>query len=365
MSQPPYRRDPRDPRARDPQQGRPDQGGGEPRQYGHTRPYEAPYGEQGEHGDYRENPYGQDAYDPYGQGQYNQGQYRQDPYGGQQGQYGTDPRAAGQCNRGPDRGSEQYSRAPEQYGQPGRGSEPYRPEPERPRAAPARSTQDVRPQVPEEYRDSGGGGGFRVPGIGLVLALLGTVVQVLSLTVLPWVAQGGDPRSLMQLWDALSDGQPRGFADWYLLLFSYPLVILGLLLTFAAVLESVAMKVVWAGLAIIGVGYLLLRYGLAPVTGMFGVDKHFTTRDVVVALAAVAAAVVVVFVLKSAVTMFRRVAGLVLIGLSVLHVVALSDLVGGFSSLHDLGIGAFGPVAGYLLTGVAALIGPRRFVPGA
>ena len=39
------------------------------------------------------------------------------------------------------------------------------------------------------------------------------------------------------------------------------------------------------------------------------------------------------------------------------------DLANGFDlgDLGDLSAGAFGPTAGYLLIGVAALVGPRRF----
>ncbi|CRK55121.1 hypothetical protein [Alloactinosynnema sp. L-07] len=224
---------------------------------------------------------------------------------------------------------------------------PHRPEPRQaPRPAP--------PTTPPS-------GGLRIPGLGLILTLVGSLVQILCLTVLPWVSAGNDPRSLFDLWDQLSKSA-NGFGDWYVVIFSYPLMILGILLAFAAVLESVAMKVVWAGLMLLGLGYLLLRYGFGPLTGSFG-EHDFGTKEIVLAGVAVAAVVLVVFVLKTAVTMFRRVAGLVLIALSGVHIYAVMDLVKA-ADLSELNIGAFGPSLGYLLIGVAALIGPRRFVPG-
>ncbi|SDI72748.1 hypothetical protein SAMN05192558_11786 [Actinokineospora alba] len=218
-----------------------------------------------------------------------------------------------------------------------------------------------RVQAPAARAESSSSG-FRIPGIGLILTLLGSAVQLLCLTVLPWASQGNDPRSLFDLWETLSNGGANSFGDWYVLLFTYPLMILGVLLSFAAVLESVAMKVVWAGLMLLGMGYLLLRYGLGPLTGSFG-EHEFGTMEIVVALVAVAGVVLVVFVLKTAVSMFRRVAGLVLIGLSGVHVFAVMDLQKA-SDLSDLSVGAFGPTLGYLLVGVAALIGPRRLVSG-
>ncbi|SEQ98449.1 hypothetical protein [Actinokineospora terrae] len=193
-----------------------------------------------------------------------------------------------------------------------------------------------------------------------MLAIVGSLVQLLSLTLLPWIAHGGDPKSLVSLVGDLSDGQPHGFGDWYVVLFSYPLVVLGVLLSFSAVLESVAMKVVWAGLVLLGVGFLLLRFGVGPMTGLFGVEQDFSTRDVVVAVAAVGVAVVVIFVVKTAVSMFRRVAGLILLALSGVHVAAVADLADG---LDNLSVGAFGPVVGYVLIGAAALVGPKRFAP--
>ncbi|GLW89382.1 hypothetical protein [Actinokineospora globicatena] len=234
----------------------------------------------------------------------------------------------------------------------------YREEP-RQAARPAQQRQAQAPQrqAPQPSRSSGP---RRIPGVGLVLAIVGSLVQLLSLTLLPWVAHGGDPKSLVSLVGDLSDGQPHGFGDWYVVLFSYPLVVLGVLLSFSAVLESVAMKVVWAGLVLLGVGFLLLRFGVGPMTGLFGVEQDFSTRDVVVAVAAVGVAVVVIFVLKTAVSMFRRVAGLILLALSGVHVAAVADLADGFSNLS---VGSFGPVVGYLLIGVAALVGPKRFAP--
>lgn len=203
-----------------------------------------------------------------------------------------------------------------------------------------------------------------VLGLGLVLAVLGTLVHVLSVTVLPWVNQS-DGQSLSGIWRNLVDGQARGFGDWYVLLFSYPLVALGILLAFAAVLESVAMKVVWAGLMLLGLGYLLLRYGLGPLTGLFGSSQpmQFTAIDIAMAAVALAAAVIVAFALKMAVSTFRRLAGLILIGLAVVHIAAITNLDQA-TDISNLSIGAFGPSVGYLLIGIAALVGPRRLLPG-
>lgn len=207
-----------------------------------------------------------------------------------------------------------------------------------------------------------------LPGIGLVLALIGTAVQLLSLTVLPWITltSGGSSQSLLTTYRNLTDGGAHGFGDWYVVVFSYPLAILGVLLAFAAVLESVAMKVVWGGLVLIGLGFLLLRYGFGPLTGTFGGKSgamEFSTVDIVLALVALVAVVVVIFALKMAVSMFRRIAGVILIVLSGVHLAAVMDLVNA-SDLSELSVGAFGPSVGYLLIGIAALIGPRRVIPG-
>jgi hypothetical protein len=198
-----------------------------------------------------------------------------------------------------------------------------------------------------------------------MLAVLGTLVHLVSVTVLPWVNQATGGQSLTGIWRDLVDSQARGFGDWYVLLFSYPLVVLGILLAFAAVLESAAMKVVWGGLMLLGLGYLLLRYGVGPLTGLFGSSEpmQFTTTDIVMAAVALAAAVIVAFVLKMAASTFRRVAGLILIGLAGLHITAIMDL-DQVADVSELNVGAFGPSLGYLLIGVAALIGPRRLIPG-
>jgi hypothetical protein len=60
-------------------------------------------------------------------------------------------------------------------------------------------------------------------------------------------------------------------------------------------------------------------------------------------------------------SMFRRVAALILIGFAGVHVAAVVDLVR--NSEAELGIGAFGPAVGYVLIAIAAVIGPRR-LPG-
>ncbi|GAA2977268.1 hypothetical protein [Actinokineospora diospyrosa] len=283
-----------------------------------------------------------------------------------------DPRYPSQGGYGPPVGGGPYRPNPQQqpYPQQPRQGQPqggYRQEPQRQAGPPAQSSQrpaaqsPQRPAAPRPTQPSRSSSGpRRIPGVGLVLAIVGSLVQLLSLTLLPWVAHGGDPKSLASLVGDLSDGQAHGFGDWYVVIFSYPLVVLGVLLSFSAVLESVAMKAVWAGLVLLGVGYLLLRYGVGPMTGLFGVQQDFSTRDVVVAVAAVGVAVVVIFVLKTAVSMFRRVAGLILLALSGVHVAAVADFADGFDNLS---VGSFGPVVGYVLIGAAALIGPKKFMP--
>ncbi|WP_139190973.1 hypothetical protein [Actinokineospora iranica] len=205
-----------------------------------------------------------------------------------------------------------------------------------------------------------------VPGLGLVLATVGSLIQLLSLTVLPWAARAAsDDVSLPTLWKSLTDGDSQGFGDWYVVLFSYPLIALGVVLAFAAVLESVAMKVVWGGLMLLGLGYLVLRYGLGPLTGLFGSPEpmSFTTAEIILAAGALIAVVLVALALKLAVSTFRRVAGVILLALSGIHLTAVMDLVDA-TAFSDLSIGAFTPSVGYLLTGAAALIGPRRLIPG-
>ncbi len=93
-------------------------------------------------------------------------QYQQPPQYGEP-QYGDryqDPR--GQHPYGQDQGApygrDQYQQPPQQ--------QPYRPSPQ------------------EMYPDEGGGFRFRLPGIGLLLSLVGIAVQLLCMLVLPWVS---------------------------------------------------------------------------------------------------------------------------------------------------------------------------------
>ena len=197
----------------------------------------------------------------------------------------------------------------------------------------------------------------RVPGFGLALVLLGLAVQVLSLVVLPWAPLGANqpaPMSMPEIWRLTADGA-HGFGGWYVLLFSYPLAALGILLALASVLESAALKAIWGGLAVIGLGILILRYGFGPFAG----ELHFTTQEVTTATIAAAALIVVVFVLRTAVSTFRRVAGLILLGLAGVHLGAVFDLANG---VDQLSIGAYGPAIGYLLTALAAFTGPGRLL---
>ncbi|OLF12985.1 hypothetical protein BLA60_06985 [Actinophytocola xinjiangensis] len=236
------------------------------------------------------------------------------------------------------------------YREPYQQQDPYRQPPQRPAAGPPPSYDDER------------GGGFRIPGIGLVLTVLGLVVQVLCLLILPWVsasAAGGEPISLPELWDAVTDAGASGFGGWYVVLFTYPLAALGVLLALVSVLESVAMKFVWAGLAIVGVGYLVLRYGLLEMFGEGGVD--LSRQELTTVVVAVAVLVLVIFMLRTAMVWFRRIAGIVLLVIAGVHIYAVQDFA---PESESLSIGAYGPALGYVISGVAAIIGPRRLIPG-
>lgn len=210
------------------------------------------------------------------------------------------------------------------------------------------------------------GGGFRLPGLGLLLTLAGLAVQAASLLLLPWITTGRGQADLSatDIWQGYVDFGTQGFGGWYLVLFSYPLAALSIVLALAAVFESVALKVIWAGLTLIGLGYLALRFGLGPVLEKVGGDAEsidFSPLDITIGVVALVALVVVVFLLKTAVSMFRRVAVLILIVLAGVHLYAVVDLVGD-SNLEELSFGAFGPALGYLLCAGAALV-PRR-LPG-
>lgn len=220
--------------------------------------------------------------------------------------------------------------------------------------------QQPRPQQPPPERD---GGGFRLPGLGLLLSLLGLVVQVLCFTVLPWVySSNGDASvALPEVWEIAKTFGDDGFGDSYVLLFSYPLAVLGILLSLVAVIESALMKVVWAGLTIIGIGVLLLWFGLwqlaeVPVSGK---SLDLSRKELTIALVALAALVVVIFMLKTAMSTFRRIAGLVLLVVAGVHVYAVSDMTDGFG-FEDVRFGAYGPAVGYVLAAAAAFVGPRR-----
>lgn len=294
---------------------------------------------QGEPG--RQDPYGRQQYPP----QQHPQQYQRQPYGEPYQDSYQDPYQDSYQDAYQDRG---YRQQP-QYGQPG---------PPRPPAA-------HRPEPPPDYSDDGGFR-FRVPGLGLILSLLGIVVQILCMLVLPWVsaaAAGGESISLPQLWDLASDAGAQGFGGWYLVLFSYPLAALGIVLALVSVLESVAGKMIFAGLAVIGIGWLLLRYGVGPAAGLFGEDAglDFSRQEITTIVIAVAALVLVIFMLRTGLAMFRRIAGLVLLVIAGVHIYAVQDLAAGDGGLS---FGAYGPALGYVLSGVAALVGPRRLTPG-
>jgi hypothetical protein len=215
-----------------------------------------------------------------------------------------------------------------------------------------------RPSAPErEYE----GGKVRIPGLGLVLSLLGLIVQVVSLTVLPWVTAGGDAAALPKIWDLVHDFGTGGFSGTYVLLFSYPLAVLGVLLSLVAVIQSVATKVIWAILAIIGLLVLVGRYGGGPLGSMISGDKslEFSHKEIVLAIIALVALVIVIFMLRMAMTTFRIVGGLILLACAGVHVAALNDMSGG-DGLAGFQIGAYGPALGYVLAALAAFIGPRK-----
>lgn len=219
---------------------------------------------------------------------------------------------------------------------------------------PPRRPAPERPAPPPE------GDGFRLPGLGLLLSLLGLVVQVVSFTVLPWVYSSAneDSQALPAIWDLATNFDAHGFAGAYVVLFSYPLAVLGILLSLVAVIESVAMKVIWAALAVIGIGVLALRFG--PFGELFtGGSVAFSRREVTFAVIALAALVVVIFMLKMAMSTFRRLAGLVLLVIAGVHVAAVSDLTDGFG-FADVRFGAYGPALGYVLAAAAAFVSPRR-----
>jgi hypothetical protein len=248
------------------------------------------------------------------------------------------------------------------YGQPDYGQPDYGQQYE-----PYEQPYGQRPSAREMYGDEGGGRGFRLPGFGLILSLLGIVVQILCLVVLPWLSSpgpGGKSLTLPQLWDLANDANAQGFGGWYLLLFTYPMALLGIVLGLVSVLEWVAGKLVFAGLAILGAGWLLLRYGVAPTAGLFGEKAggfHLDRQEITVVGIALGALVLVIIMLKTSLAMFRRIAGLILLGFAVVHIVALRDTFGDGTGLSFV---AYGPALGYALSGVAALIGPRRLSPG-
>jgi hypothetical protein len=292
----------------------------------------------------RPGPYQGDPQDPYGrqyppqgyprqghpQQGYPQPQQYQDPYQNQ----GYDDRG-GYRDQGPGYDDRGYGGG--QYGQ--------------------------RPTPQEMYPD-GDGFRFRLPGLGLILSLVGIAVQLACMFLLPWVsatATGDKSLSLPELWNLVTEANAQGFGGWYLLVFSYPLAALGILLSLVSVVESIAGKIVFGGVAILGIGWLLLRYGVGPATGIFGEKTgfDFSRAQLTTIGIALGALILVIFMLKAGLAMFRRIAGLVLLGIAGVHLYAMKDL-------FDVGldIGAYGPALGYGLSGIAALIGPRRLTPG-
>lgn len=249
-------------------------------------------------------------------------------------------------------------------GRPPRHEQPYPPRPQY--AAPPSTYRE--PPAPPRYKPAPperAGRGFRLPGLGLLLTLAGLVVQALSLFLLPWISSDGRTPftlSATELWQGQVDFGTQGFGGWYLVLFSYPLAALSIVLALAAVFESVALKVIWAALTLIGLGYLALRFGAGPILEKIGGNAEsidYSPLEITIGIIALAVLVVVVFLLKTAVSMFRRVAVLILLVLAGVHSYAVTDLV---SDASNLSFGAFGPALGYLLCAGAALM-PRR-LPG-
>lgn len=257
---------------------------------------------------------------------------------------------------------------PQPWQQPQRAREPGAPQPGSAQAGAPQSAQQ-RPQHPqaEPPPPPSSGRGFRLPGLGLILTLLGLAVQLLSVTVLPWLAMTNGTttsQSLADLWSGDADVAASGFGESYIQIFSYPLVALGVLLAFAAVLESVALKVIWGGLALLGAGYLALKYGLGSFVdlgGTIGGDVDLTPLNITLGMVAIGVLIVVIFVLKTAVAMFRRVAIVILLVSAGVHIAAVAD-ISSASDVTELSIGAFGPAVGYLLCAAAAMV-PRR-LPG-
>lgn len=297
------------------------------------------------HDPYRGDPYPGERYgdDPYGR----PSGHGQDPYGGWQ-EPGYPP--------APPAGDPPHG----QYGPPRSG--PRASGAPRPEAAPSR------PLAAPPRPDTGGGLGLRMPSPGLLLTLIGLAVQLISATLLPIARTSGATSgslSLPSLWSDVLDQGARGFGEWYVLVFSYPLFALGALMALAAVLESVAMKVVWGGLTVLALIALVLKYGLGPFTGLFDSatgGKEFSPLELVLAGVGLVLLVGMVFVLRMAVSMFRRVAGLILLALSGVHITAVLDLVK-TTDLTELSFGAYGPALGYVLIAVGVFVGPRR-IPG-
>ncbi len=252
--------------------------------------------------------------------------------------------------------------------QPGWQQQPYQPQGQQypPQRSPQYGQQGQQyqrpaPEPPHED-EGGGGGGIARFGLGLVLSVIGLVVQVVSLFLLPWLtaSAGNDASiSLPDIWDVAREFGAEGFSGNYLFLFSYPLAAIGFLLSLVAVLESVAMKVVWALLTLIGLGVLVLRFGLWPAAEVLISDEplNLSNKEITISIVALVALVAVIFMLKTAMSMFRRIAGLILLVLAGVHIWALNDFT---NNLSDLSPGAWGPAGGYVLAAAAAFVGPRR-----
>jgi len=202
----------------------------------------------------------------------------------------------------------------------------------------------------------------RLPGLGFLLTLVAIAVMVVSFTVLPWAGATGLQFTGDSLPELANQLGTNDFAGWYVVLFSYPLAALGSLLALVSVLQSVATKIIWSTLVLLGLGGLVLRYGLGPFTDLAeDGGLRFSKVELTVAMIALAALVVVILLLRIAVTTFRRVAGMILLGLTGLHSAALWDLFNN-AGTETLSFGAFGPAVGYLLTAIAAFIGPGRLL---
>ena len=199
-------------------------------------------------------------------------------------------------------------------------------------------------------------------GLSVISPVAGALICVLSLTILPW--QSAPTLLFPQVWQvAFGQSSAHTAADYYVFVVAYPMALFGILLGFAATLESAALR--WttfalSALLLCGGGLLmgssvLLSTATNQNPGTAGTDTPVQTAVLVGSvLLALSVATCVIALVRGMVG--RILCGALLIAYAALHLTMVVSLYAS-SAATPLPF-AFTASLGYLLLAAGAFLGP-------